>query len=184
MSAAETASLRAIEGAITGPHEPAQRAPEVDALIQAANVVSGLVNERDGLRHENAIQRQRIAILEKEIEDRAAEFESNFAQYRASAETEIARLRTQGEEAADHAKFFMQDADRLRDAMNSCERIIERTKGVDRGDFADRAQHRKAVGDVPATAEPFGAPRPQFLKGAPGAAPNVTSITRIRPVSV
>lgn len=179
----ETAALRAIETAVSS-EQPVDRAPEFDAAIQFANLIGNLTNERDGLRHETGLQRHRITSLEHEKEQITAEFESRFAQYRSGAEAEIARLRDQIEEAMDHANFFMRDSDQLRDAMNSCERIIERSKGIDRTGFADRSLHRKAVGDMPATAEPFGAPKPQFLTGSPQKGANITPITRLKPVSL
>lgn len=180
---AETAALRAIESAISeqGPITPA---PEVDAALQFANMISTVVNERDGFRHESAVQRQRIAGLEREIADVTAEFEANFAQYRVGAEAEISRLRAQVEELLGHADFFRNDADQLRDSMSAIERIVERAKFVDRDGHQQRAETKRAVAAVAAPDDdaPFGAPKPRFLKGAPERPGNVTSITRLKAV--
>lgn len=175
-------TLRAIETAITAETSAIpQRSPEVDAAMQVTSFVANLVNERDGYKHETLLQRQRIASLEKQLEEQATQFDNIFAQYRATAEVEIARLRAENEEVKDHATFFLRDRDRLRGSLDSIERIAERARYDEQGDQEERAKKRREVNALPAAA-PFGTPRPRFLQGAPERRSG--NVTDLKPVQM
>lgn len=178
----EAVALRAIEQAVAS-QDPVRSAPEIESAMAFANMVTSLTNQRDGLLHERALQADRIASLESEIEQQSRDFERRFAEYRVAAEQRIRSLEDLVTEVTDHATYFRTQNDEKRDALDACERIIMRAKQVTAASYPETATHKAETRDLPESM-PFGAPMPRALRGAPERAGNVTPINRLKSVQM
>jgi hypothetical protein len=164
----ETVMLKALHQELAHEHEPAAPAPEVNAMMQATNAVSALVNQRNQLEYENGLQRQRIAELEAE-----------HAQYRVTAEAGIRSLQDQVEEVTAQRDFFRAEADGYRDANAAIERILARRKADAAKDYPVRDKMLRSTAAL--SPKDDGAPAPAFLtKPLNIEGPQDTRVVRMR----
>ena len=129
------AGLRAIEREVVGAAiAPTARAPEVESMLQAANAVAALVNQRDQFEYENEMLRQRLAALEGE-----------FAQFCAGSDTEHARKDALIEEITRQRDCFCGEADELRNAVDAAQRTLERARDLSNRGYEDRSRQKRAA---------------------------------------